>query len=65
MSVLFKILEKIYIFFLKKKLLKEYYNNEAEEIMQDFLKENPGYVGIYDNQNKLKEIRKLKVFNKK
>ena len=55
---------KIYMFFLQKKLLKQYYDEQAEIIMGIFLKNEKGYVGIYDKKGKMKEIRKLEVINK-
>lgn len=52
---------KIYLFFLRKKLLKKYYDEQAEEIMEEFLKKERGYIGIYDKKGKIKSIRKLEV----
>lgn len=52
---------RIYFFFLKKKLLKKYYEKQAEEIMEEFLKKEKGYMGIYDKKGKIKSIRKLEV----
>lgn len=51
----------IYKFFLKRKLLKQYYENKAEEVMHEYLKEDRTCIGIYDNKGKLKEIKKLEI----
>lgn len=55
---------KIYLFFLRKKLLKQYYDEQAEIIMKEFLKNEKDYIGIYDKKGKIKGIRKLGVINK-
>lgn len=53
--------KKIHYFFLKRKLLKQYYYEQAERIMKEYLKENKNCIGIYDKKGKIKEIRKLEV----
>lgn len=53
--------EKIYIFFLRKKLLKKYYNEQAEMIMREFLEKRKNYMGIYDKKGNIKSIKKLEV----
>lgn len=47
--------------FLKRKLLKQYYEEQAKKVMEDFLKEEKGYKGVYDRKGKIKSIRKLEV----
>lgn len=54
-------LSRIFDWFLKRKLIKRYYEDEAEQIMYEFLRENKGYIGIYDKKGKIKRIEKMEV----
>lgn len=54
-------LERIHRFFLKRKLIKQYYNEQAENTMQEFIHENKGYIGVYGKDGKIKSIHKLEV----
>lgn len=53
-------LRKIFNFFLKRSLLKKYYEEKAEKIMKEYLKEDKTCIGIYDKKGKLKTIKKAK-----
>lgn len=57
-------LKKIYNYFLGKKLLKEYYNQRAEEVMKEYLQEDKHCVGVYDKKGNIKKIQKLEVISK-
>ncbi len=47
--------------FLKKRILKKYREEKAQEIMEEYLKEDKTCIGIYDKKGHLKEIRRFKV----
>lgn len=53
--------KNIYIFFLKRKLLRQYYDKQAEMIMEQYLKEDKTCIGIYDKKGKIKSIKRLEV----
>ena len=57
-------LKKIYKFFLKRKLLKQYYEEQAETLMKEYLKEDRTCIGIYDKNGKIREIQRLEVLQK-
>ena len=40
---------KIYMFFLQKKLLKQYYDKQSEKVMKEFLKNEQFYKCQYKN----------------
>ena len=54
-------LKRIFEVFLKRKLLKDYYDKEAEKIMNEYLKGNKDWIGIYDKKGQLKAIQRLEV----
>lgn len=54
-------LKKIIDYFFKKKLLKEYYQERAQEIIKEYLKEDKTCIGIYDKDGEIKAIKKLNV----
>lgn len=47
--------------FLKKKILRKYREEQAQEIMEKYLKEDKTCIGVYDKKGHIKEIRKLEV----
>ncbi len=53
--------KKIYSYILKRRLLKQYYDEKAEMVMKEYLKEDNSCIGIYDKNGKIKEIKKLEV----
>lgn len=53
--------KKIIRFFLKKHLLKKYYEEEAERVMEEYLQEDKTCIGIYNSKGKIVGIEKLKV----
>lgn len=57
-------LRKIHSFFLRKWLLKKYYEDQAEQIMKEYLKEDKTCIGIYDKKGKIQAIQKLNVIEK-
>lgn len=50
-------LEKIRKYLLKKKILKQYYEDKAQEIMEEYLEEDKNCFAIRDKQGKIQEIR--------
>lgn len=58
-------LNKIIGFFLKKKILKEYYEQKAQEIMKEYLQQDKTCIGIHDRKGRIKKIKKLKVIENK
>lgn len=46
---------------MKRKLLKLYYDKQAEMIMEEYLKEDKTCIGIYDKKGKIKYIKRLEV----
>lgn len=54
-------LRKIRRYLLKRKLLKEYYEEKAQEVMKEYLRKDRTCIGIHDKKGKIKTIKKLKV----
>ena len=54
-------IKKIHTFFIKRKLLKQYYKEQAEKMMKEYLLEDETCIGIYDKKGKLKSIKKLEL----
>ena len=46
--------KRIYSFFLKRKLLKQYYDEQAEILIEEYVKEDKTCIGIYDKKGKIK-----------
>lgn len=58
-------LRKIKSYLLERKLLKQYYEEKAQEVMKEYLQKDKSCIGIHDKEGKIKEIRKLKVIEHK
>jgi len=54
-------LRRIRMYLLKQKLLKEYYEEKAQEVMKEYLRKDKTCIGIHDKKGKIKTIKKLKV----
>ena len=54
-------LRRIKRYFLIKKLERKYYKEQAEKMMEEYLKEDKRCVGIYDKKGNIKRIKKLDV----
>lgn len=57
-------LRKIYSFFLRKWLFKKYYKEQAEQIMEEYLKEDKSCIGTYNKKGKMQKIQKLELIRK-